>query len=222
MLPKDTAKALLGCVALARAGSLAPKEPGETVVPRNPYQGGETCCDPLQKERARACKQRSTGLRYQPVKHLVQVLSEKLPLPASPAKMNATSSWSEVGAGGCSQDGQGLSVTCSSLKQLSIPRERQTSNNSGYGQYAEADTAISLAASQAITAGCLSVAGSQDLPGMEREEPEDKDAASSRHAQGRAGMSPSRTASPARQLPSERAGLGFVSYPSPFINQGKY
>lgn len=88
------------------------------------------------------------------------------------------------------------------------------------GKYAEANTAISLAASQVLTASCISVAGSSDLSGMEQEETEDKDPAASRCAQGWDESLPHSQLP--RHLRSERAGLDSFSYPSPFINQGKY
>lgn len=94
------------------------------------------------------------------------------------------------------------------------------------GKYAEANTAISLAVSQVLTASCVSVAGSSDLSDTEQEETlrtrTQQPLAMPRAGLARAGMSPCHTASPVRQLQSERAGLDSFSYPSPFINQGKY
>lgn len=189
--------------------------PKETWRNCSSYKDGETCYNPgplkLQKARARTWKQRNTGLTYQPVNHLEQALSEELPLSASPTKMNGTSSWSEVSAGGWAR-----TVTYSSWKQLMVPHGRYTSNGSHYGQVCWGQH--------------CHLPGS--VPGPHRElhlchreqwsvwhrvrgDSEDKDEAASHYAQGRAGEGrdeplPHRQPCKAVALWESRFGLLFV------------
>lgn len=124
------------------------------------------------------------------------------------------------------QRGWARTVTYSSWKQIIVSHERWTSNNSCYGLVCRGQHCHlpgSFPGSHRKL--CLRRRDRWFVRHGMRGDFEDKDAAASRYAQGRADEGqnePLPHTNPARQLRSERDGLDFFLYPSPFINQGKH